>query len=568
MEPDISLHNRDTRILRKWTPKWLGISMFVFLFFPIIFVNGAYSSNAGEMTSGLGIISENIQFANFLSAIGMAVFAPMLLPLMRIRRPKMVMLTGFIMFFFLSMICALTISMPLLFLCSFLMGLLRIMLLFNTIFSMLEYVTGMDVLAHMIPEKDETDPQAIAGKDRFKSLALPLVYLFFVSLSQLGSAITAWLAHEYEWQYTYLYMCGFVLLALLLVIVLMKFQPRSKNAKMKWTHFGDLVAATLSLASFAFIFVYGKTLDWFGHPYIHISGIIFLISTGLLFFFAANSHKPYLDLEIFTSKRVITALLFFFLLMVVNSSSMLVNAYAGISMKLNNLQSAGLSNWSLLGYLIGGAAAFIMTKKEIPFKYMFAIGFGLIALSAIYMYFQYQSMGLYENMIFPIVLRSTGMIMLYALCGTYGMLSMRMNKYFASWMFLMLAIRSVIAPVAGVALYSNLLNERSQHYIVSLSQNVDRMDTEFTASYDNTQVGMMMQGYSYEQAEQIAATSTKGRIQVQATLSALKEITGWTIYASVGCIIFALAYPYNKRGRKSRKQVHNRFGWRFIRHFN
>ena len=45
----------------------------------------------------------------------------------------------------------------------------------------------------------------------------------------------------------------------------------------------------------------------------------------------------------------------------------------------------------------------------------------------------------------------------------------------------------------------------------------------------------------------MAAKSTKGKVQVQATLSAIKEMAGWTIYA---CIILAgvmLVVPWPKR---------------------
>jgi hypothetical protein len=45
----------------------------------------------------------------------------------------------------------------------------------------------------------------------------------------------------------------------------------------------------------------------------------------------------------------------------------------------------------------------------------------------------------------------------------------------------------------------------------------------------------------------MAAMSVKGRIQVQATLSAVKEMAGWTIYAGVICMIFVLVVPYPKR---------------------
>jgi hypothetical protein len=59
--------------------------------------------------------------------------------------------------------------------------------------------------------------------------------------------------------------------------------------------------------------------------------------------------------------------------------------------------------------------------------------------------------------------------------------------------------------------------------------------------------GMQYQGKSETEAHNMAAMSVKGRIQVQATLSAVKEMAGWTIYAGVICMIFVLVVPYPKR---------------------
>ena len=55
-----------------WMPKPLGILILLFFFLPILTVGGVYSVNSTEMMSGLGIISEHIQFANFVTSIGMA----------------------------------------------------------------------------------------------------------------------------------------------------------------------------------------------------------------------------------------------------------------------------------------------------------------------------------------------------------------------------------------------------------------------------------------------------------------------------------------------------------------
>ena len=42
----------------------------------------------------------------------------------------------------------------------------------------------------------------------------------------------------------------------------------------------------------------------------------------------------------------------------------------------------------------------------------------------------------------------------------------------------------------------------------------------------------------------MAAISAKGKVQVQATLSAVKEMSGWTFYGCMISMLFVLVYPY------------------------
>ena len=99
---------------------------------------------------------------------------------------------------------------------------------------------------------------------------------------------------------------------------------------------------------------------------------------------------------------------------------MFVNVFTGIGMKLDNFQNATLSNWSMLGYLIGGIATIWLSVKGVHFKYLFAAGFLLLGLSAMFMYFEVQGAGLYERMKYPVIIRSTGMMFLYSLIPTYA----------------------------------------------------------------------------------------------------------------------------------------------------
>ena len=291
---------------------------------------------------------------------------------------------------------------------------------------------------------------------------------------------------------------------------------------------------------------YGKVVDWYDDPTIQWATVGAVVAGILFVYIEVTQRNPYYQFDVLKLRTIRFGFLFYFLLMVLNSSSMFVNVFTGIGMKLDNYQNATLGNWSMLGYFIGGIATIWLSVKGVHFKYLFAAGFLFLGLSAMFMYFEVQGAGLYERMKYPVIIRSTGMMFLYSLIPTFA--TQRMPyKYLSSWICTMLTVRMVLAPCIGTALYSNVLQERQQHYITRYAQNVDMMHPEASASFMQTVQGMQYQGKSKQEAVNMAATSTKGRIQVQATLSAVKEMAGWTLYACLFCMIFVVVLPYPKR---------------------
>lgn len=134
-----------------WVPKPIGIIILFMFFLPILTVGGTYSANGTEMMSGLGIISEHIQFANFATSIGMAAFCPFLYRLVCIRREKMMCIAGFSLMYIFSYICAKTDSIFLLALCSLFMGFLRMVLMMVNLFTLIKYAGHVEATRKSLP---------------------------------------------------------------------------------------------------------------------------------------------------------------------------------------------------------------------------------------------------------------------------------------------------------------------------------------------------------------------------------------------------------------------------------
>lgn len=530
-----------------WVPKPLGIILLILLFIPILTVGGVYTANSGEMTSELGIQSEHIQFVGFVTSVGMAAFSPFFYQLVCIRREKMMCVIGFSLMYLLSHVCAITDSIFVLALCSLIMGFLRMVLMMVNLFSLIRYAFGMEATQNITPGNEPVDEEGWDRLDSEKSKSMPIIYLFFMILGQLGTSLTAWLAYEYQWQDVYYYMMCMTLVAILIVLVTMPYHTyNNRRFPITFRKFGNVAVFSAMMTCGIYVLVYGKTLDWFSDPTI-VRSTILTVVFALVFFYMEWSHQsPYFLMGVFRLRTINMGIVLFLLLMVFNTSSMFVNVFTGMSMKIDNWQNAALGNWSMLGYFIGAVIAIFLGSRNVKLKYLFALGFLLIGLSSLFMYFEVQTDGLYERMKYPVIIRSTGMMLIYSLTAVYA--NQRMPyKYLSTWICIMLSVRMVIGPGIGSALYSNVLQHRQQHYITMFAQDVDRINPQSAADYDQTVNGMRWQGRSETEAEHMAATSTKGKIQVQATLSAVKEMSGWTFYGCIISMLFVLIYPYKKR---------------------
>ena len=529
-----------------WMPKPLGIIILLFFFLPILTVGGVYSVNSTEMMSGLGIISEHIQFANFVTSIGMAAFAPFLYELVCVRREKMMCIVGFALMYIFSYICAKTDSVFLLALCSLLTGFLRMVLMMVNLFTLIWYAGGMEATRNITPGLEPKDAAGWNKLDIERCVSQPAVYLFFMILGQSGTALTAWLSFEYEWKYVYYFMMGILLVSILIIFITMPNYKFPGRFPINFRKFGNVTAFCVSLTCLTYVLVYGKVLDWYDDESIRWATAVSILFAGIFLYMDVTRRSPYVLLDAFKLRTIRMGALLYLLLMIINSSAMFVNVFAGVGMHLDNLQNASLGNWCMVGYTIGAVIAMALGSKGLHFKYLFALGFFFLSLSAVFMYFEVQTAGMYERLKYAVIIRAIGMMILYALTAAYA--NQRMPfKYLSTWICIMLTVRMVLGPGIGGAIYSNVLQERQQHYITRYAQNVDLLNPDASTSFLGTVQGMKYQGKSEMEARNMAAISTKGRIQVQATLSALKEMAGWTIYGGLICMIFVLVVPYPKR---------------------
>ena len=535
---------KDNRPFRQWVPRPLGIIVLLLMFVPPTFSGGAYLSNIGEMAGSLGLWTEDVQMASFFTSIGMCLFPPFMVRFLQARRAKQTYLWCFLLLAVLNWVCATATSRPLLFAACLLTGLVRIAVMLNCTFTIAPYLTGMDTLA-MFTMTTEPPAEVQYQLERKRTFLMPVLYFVILTISQMSNMLTSWFAYHYHWQDAYYVVVAMQLVAMLLVVLTMA-DEEPKPYRMEWRKVPGMLLMAVAMCSLTYILVYGKTLDWFADSSICWAIVVLLLSCGVFLLNAARTGDDgYLPLGVFGYRNVGLSMLLFLLTIIFNSASSFFSAFAKLSTPINNLHSASLCLWAAFGCLLGLLVSVALIARRAHFRTIFCVAFLLMTAANAYFYFQYQTVGLFQNMILPMVLNFTGLLILYSVVAAWGMKRLP-SRYLATYVFLMIWMRNGIAPVVGSSVYSNVLYRQQQCYTVRLSQNIDSENPLAANAFMQTKRMGQAAGKSSMEAEQFATTSLRGRIAKQAVIVAMKHVTGQTAVLLIGASLLVLLLPYYK----------------------
>lgn len=530
----------------QWVPRPLGILILMFLFVPPTFSGGAYLSNLNEMSGELGLMVEEIQLASFFTSIGMCLFVPFMVRFLQARSVRRTYLWCFGLLIPLNCICAITTYVPVLLAACLLIGFVRIIVMLNCTFTIAPYLTGVNTLS-MFTMTEIPTPDVQYKMERMRTFLMPVLYCFILLIAQSSNIVTAWFAYEYSWKDAYYVTIAMLLVSILLTLFTMPDIRNNEKYHIEWNKVPELICMTIALCCMAYILAFGKTLDWFNSRHIIIAAAIMLLSIGLFMLSSLhNGDNAYLPLGVFRYKNIWMSMALFLIAMIFNSANIFVGSFSKISTSINNYHSASLSGWAIVGCVAGLVLSVLLVLKKVRFRTTFIIAFLFMALSNCLLYFQYQTTGLFENMIWPTVLNFIGLLMLYSLVAAFGMKSLP-SRYLATFVFLMIWMRNSIAPVIGASIYSNWLNERQQYHISVLSEGIIASNPLIAQTHAKNMIIAKASGKGSFESEQFSSLAIKGKVTIQATIVAMKEITGNTVIIILIAAGITFILPYHKK---------------------
>ena len=514
-----------------WMPKPLGVLVFLILYMSPVFSGGMNLSISPEIVGDRGWMTEDIQMAYFSTAIGICVFPPLMLKYLTTHRLKQTLLWG-LSLMIVGNICVMTTHwVPAMCVVCMMMGCLRVMMLVSLTFNVGPYLLNVDVIDMFTKEPPPMTSEERIEASHGKGVLMLILYIIILVYAYLSNWLYAWVAYHYSWQMSFAMVIGLLLISLLLVLTTMETEPVKPDQEMDWYMVLDTVLMMGILIPMAFVLIFGKTLDWFWSPRITFCTGLSIIFLGLFLF--RMTRSDFLNLNIFTFRNPLIATFLFMMAMVCNTPASIIQSFAQLTTNINNEQWASLNLWAVVGIVAGFGIGFLLGMKRTHYRFVFALGFLLMCACHVYMYFQYQTEGLYENMRLPMVLTFAGLMLLYPLIASYGMNRLPVRHY-VGFVFIMILMRNTFAPILGVSLLTNKVQERQQYYNTRLVENVDTQNPNVQAigGANATTVPLLY--------------ATKAR---QAGILAMRDISGITIWVTAGMAVVCLLLPFYKEDR-------------------
>lgn len=505
---------------RPWVPRWLVFVTSMIVLFPILLINGAYTGSSVDVSSSLGVLSEDISMAYFAASAGMAMAYPFVPIIRPVATTKTIILVVLFCQLILSAICASTSYIEIIIVCSFFIGYFKAFTLMEIIFIIMPILSPSGT------------------RNEFYAKFYPIT----ISVGQLSLVLTAELADLYQWQYMYIFLIALLLFAMVMVVITMAFGRRLIRIPYKEVDWYSFFQYSIVLVLLIYIFTYGKTNDWFASRNILLASFLAPILAWMFIRRQLMTEKkPFVDLSVLKNRNSSVAYLFSFLLMFFASFTILTSSYVNSVLRLNSAKANELYLYMIPGIILGGFICYYMFKKEIRMAWLIFIGFACFTLAIGLLYFEVSSTGLYENLIFPMFLKGLGMLTLFIALAVYSVQGLEPNQLIYNTFFT-ISTRSALAPALGSSILSNWLYRSQQSNIVKLSEGIDQLNPLVNSQYSQSYNSALSSGLSIEDAQHMATNTLYNKILIQATTVSIKEILGYMLIMGIFILIVILLY--------------------------
>ncbi|WP_145331424.1 hypothetical protein [Sphingobacterium siyangense] len=282
-----------------------------------------------------------------------------------------------------------------------------------------------------------------------------------------------------------------------------------------------LIGTTMMLINY--IVVYGKVEDWFSSNKIILASWVAVLTFLLFIKRELHVKRPAFNLNLLKKKNLPIGLLYFFLMGVFIPSTF-QSSFTGGVLGYESITSADLNLYLIPGVIIGGIISYIWFYKNFSGHILMTFGFALLVAYHIFMYYGFSSDFTKEDFLIPLIFKGAGQAILFTSIGWYTTSNFPFPLVLKA-VAMVILFRSFLSGAVFSGIYGYLLYAGKIKHLERLV-------------YD-TGNPTLVEGQTMQQLQK--------SLQIQSTLTASKELTGYIIIFGIVLIsILLLVYTYKR----------------------
>lgn len=511
-------------VFKLWAPDWLIKGVLIFCMLHCMVLLGIYSSNMTYSASFLDVETEDLQFAMSLTY---GTFLATLMVESRIFKffPPRNYFIG-------------------VFLCAALTFIASAYTNDYILFCVLRVLEGVLMALPWVPLR-------ILLLTRFKSRnATILVFSFTYGMLLMASpfimSIVVWLLDNYDWTFMAYGSAFFQLLCVTLILLTFngnRFHRKTPLYQIDWTSF-ILVHAAIICG--AFVLVYGEKKYWFQSPQIVIATITTCITSSLFIVRQLLQKRPFFDLSVFRYPNLRTGVVLFILFYISRSTLNICHVTMSKVWDWEPSRIANLQYFNVAGDFIGIIIAGILMSKRFPTRYIFVIGFTLMAISHFWFTFLFVPDVSFYSISLPYVLQGIAVGILFVPLVLFVVSSV--PSHFAPYAGTMGASGRFWGNTIGFSLMQNIQVILQQNHITKLQQSVIAESPEIQNRIAQATQSFVSKGFMPDQAYVLAMKQLSGVLKKQAILLSNMEIF---TFMGFGLLVVVFLLLINRHLRQS-----------------
>ncbi|WP_316752784.1 MFS transporter [Pedobacter gandavensis] len=253
---------------------------------------------------------------------------------------------------------------------------------------------------------------------RFKSknatiVVFSLTYGTLLIASPFIMNIVVWLLENYDWKYMAYGSAFFQFVCVALVLITFNGQRFHKKTPLYQVDWASFVLVHTAILCGAFVLVYGEKKYWFQSAEIILATAITAVSSGLFLVRQLLVKRPCFDLRVFRYANLRTGLVLFVLFYISRASLNICHSTMSQVWNWEPVRVAHIQYLNALGDLIGIFIAAILLSRAVATRYIFILGFSLMAIYHLWFTFLFVPDVSLKDIVLPYILQGVAVGVLF-----------------------------------------------------------------------------------------------------------------------------------------------------------